>query len=97
MPTHKNVGTANTVVELRKQIGELEERTDKNLHAAIGMVFNLSTKLERMHELLARFAAAADCEGALNRVDRSKLSQAEERQKRHGVVLSLADLRQKSA
>jgi hypothetical protein len=82
-------------LRLERRIGELErqnESIEKNLHSAIGSIFNLSTKLERMHELLARFAAAADCENVLNAVDRSKLPQAEEQQK-SADILRLEDLR----
>jgi uncharacterized coiled-coil protein SlyX len=81
-------------LRLEQRIAALEERNetaDRNLRGLNSMIFNLSTKLEHMHELLARFAAAADCENALNAVDRSNL-QAEEQQK-SAVVLSLEDLR----
>jgi chromosome segregation ATPase len=91
--------TADQVAELRKQLAELAEQnelTAKNVRGLNTMMFNLSTKLERMHELLARFAAAADCEHALNAVDRSKLPQAEEQQKSSAVVLKLEDLRHAS-
>jgi hypothetical protein len=82
----------------RRRVAELQERNEaehaaiqNNLRAVNGQVFNLANKLERMYELLVRFAAAADCAHVLNSVDRSKLSQDEE--KNSGVVLRLEDLR----
>jgi uncharacterized coiled-coil protein SlyX len=87
--------TADQVAALRDRIAELEEQNEiaaKNVRGLNSMVFNVSTKLERVHALLARMATALDAEYVLDAVDRSKLSQAEERQK-SAVVLSLADLR----
>jgi hypothetical protein len=89
---------AKLSVRLGARLDALERASEiaaSNVRGINTMIFNLASSVERLHALVARFAAAADCERVLDAVDESKRSQAEER-KKPAVVLRLQDLRQAS-
>jgi hypothetical protein len=80
---------------LERRIAELEECNEvnaKNVLSLHTMVFNLRDTIERLHALVVRFAAAADCGDALTPLDKHIGGLAAE-QKNSAVVLRLQDLR----